>query len=175
VDHKALSALILRIAGLLIVVFTITNAAKNLDFFFSPSTPQGVSVWPMLAATLVSVGLPVLVGLLLVYFPSAIATRVLKVQGADVNVDDIKALQCVAFSTLGLWLTLYAVVEAVYYWAKARLYLQYIAEMRWQGTLPPMQPDDFGGLVSCAVQLVFGIWLLVGNRGLVNVLARLRG
>jgi hypothetical protein len=173
-DHKALSALILRIAGLLVIVYTVTNVAKSFGPFFDPTTMRGVSVWPVVVASLLSVGLPILIGLLLIYFPKTIAINVLKVQGAEVNPEDIRPLQRVAFSTVGLWLALYAVIDAVYFWGKARLYFQYMEGMPAYGKAPALPPDDFGGLLSCAVQLIIGICLLLGSRGLVNMLARVR-
>lgn len=42
-------------------------------------------------------------------------------------------------------------------------------------TGPAIGPQEFAGLVSAGLQLAFGIWLLLGSRGLVNALARLRG
>jgi hypothetical protein len=173
-DHKALSALILRLAGLLVIVYTVTNVAKSFGPFFDPTTMRGVGVWQVLVAALLSVGLPILIGLLLVYFPSTIATSVLKVQGGEVSAEDVRPLQRVAFSTLGLWLTLYSVIDAVYFWGRARLYFQYIEDMPAYGNAPALTPGEFGGLLSCAVQLVIGVCLLLGSRGLVNLLARIR-
>ena len=173
-DHKALSALILRIAGLLVIVYTVINVAKSFGPFFDPTMMRGVGVWPVVLAALLSVGLPILIGLLLIYFPSTMATSVLKVQGAEVNAEDIRPLQRVAFSTLGLWLALYAIIDAVYFWGKTRLYFQYMEDMPAYGKAPALPPDDFGGLLSCAVQLVIGVCLLLGSRGLVNMLVRIR-
>ena len=174
-DHKALSVLILRMAGLLVVVYTIANAAKSFAAFLDPRMLQGDGGWRVVIAVLLSAALPIAIGLLLVYFPNAIASGVLKVPGGEVTPGDVGPLQRVAFSTLGLWLSLYAVVDAVYFWGRARLYFQYIEDAPVYAKGPALPPDDFGGLVSCAVQLVIGVWLLLGNRGLVNLLARLRG
>jgi hypothetical protein len=174
-DHKSLAALILRISGLLIIVYAVTNAAKNFAPFFNPRTIQEVGVGPIVIGVLVSVVVPVLIGLVLVYFPKSIANPLTKVEGVDAGAEHVRPLQRVAFSAIGLWLSLYAVIDATYFYAKARLYMRFVENIPSYATPSPFLPDDFGGLVSCAVQFVIGLWLLIGNRGLVNALTRLRG
>lgn len=175
-EHRALASLIIRIAGLLVIVSAITNAARSFGPFFDPTTVQKIGIGLLLLSTLVSVGIPILLGLVLVYFPSAITTRVLRIEGLDAGGEnDTRPLQRVAFATIGLWLTAYALIDAVYLYAKARLYFRILEEMAAYSKPPPISPDDFGSLVSSGMQLIIGLWLLVGNRGIVNVLARLRG
>src|SRR5438128_1609531 len=175
-EHRALAALIIRIAGLLVIVSAITNAARSFGPFFDPATVQKVGLGLLLFSTLMSVGIPILLGLVLVYFPGAITTRVLRIEGLDAGGENnTKPLQRVAFATIGLWLTTYALIDAVYFYAKARLYFRILEEMPAYSKPPLISPDDFGGLVASGLQLIIGLWLLLGNRGIVNALARLRG
>jgi hypothetical protein len=175
VEHRALASLILRIAGLLVIVYSITNAAKTLMPVFMPSTAPPLSGWPITLTVVVGVVLPVAIGLVLIYFPGPIASAALRVDGVEVAPDEIGPLQQVAFSAIGLWLALFAIVDAAYYYGKTRLYLRYVEDSPTYVKMPPLLPDDFGGYVSCVIQLILGILLIVGSRGLVKVLARLRG
>lgn len=175
-EHRALAALIIRIAGLIVIVSAITYTAKSFGPFFVADTGQKLSAALVLVSVLISLVIPVVLGLLLVYFPSALTTRVLKIEGLETGSEsDTKAIERVAFAAIGLWLTLYAVIDAVYFFAKAHLFFRFFEDMRAYAKPPLISAEDFGGLVSSAVQLLMGLWLLIGNRGLANVLARLRG
>ncbi|TMH37945.1 MAG: hypothetical protein E6H56_16605 [Betaproteobacteria bacterium] len=175
-DHRALAALIIRVAGLLVIVSAITYATKSFGPFFVADTVQKVGVELLLASAFVSVVIPIALGLVLVYFPGMITTRVLRIEGLESGSEsDTKALQRVAFTTIGLWLTLYAVIDAVYFYSRARLYFRFFQDMPAYSKLPPLSPDDFGGLLASGLQLIIGLWLLIGNRAIVNVLTRLRG
>jgi hypothetical protein len=176
-DHKALAVLIIRIAGLLVIVSAITYAARSFGpLFVTADTEQKVGVEVLLAAALVSVVIPVALGVVLVYFPGTVTTRVLRIEGLESgNEGDVRALQRVAFAAIGLWLTLYAVIDAVYFYSKAELYLRFLAGMHASSKAPLLSSDDFGGLVSSGIQLIIGVWLLIGNRGIVNALSRLQG
>ena len=175
-EHRALAALIIRIAGLIVIVSAITYTAKSFGPFFVADTAQKLSTDLVLVSIVISLVIPVVLGLLLVYFPGAITTRVLKIEGLESGSEkDTQAIERVAFAAIGLWLTLYAVIDAVYFYAKARLFFRFLEDMPAYAKPPPILADDFGGLVSCAVQLLIGLWLLIGNRGIENILGRLRG
>ena len=175
-EHRAFAGLIIRITGVVVIVSTITNSARSFVPFFDPVTVQRVGLGLLLFSALVSVVLPILLGLVLVYFPGTITTRVFRIEGLDAgSEDDTRSLQRVAFATIGVWLAAYALIDAVYVYAKARLYFRILEEMPAYSKPPVMSPDDFGSLVSSCLQLLIGLWLLLGNRGIVSVLARLRG
>ncbi len=175
-DHRALAVLIIRVAGLLVIVSAIGYAAKSFGPFFFAETFQKVSVGLLLVSIFVSIVVPVALGLVFIYFPGTITTRLLRVEGLESGSEkDTKPLQRVAFATIGIWLTLYAMIDAVYFYSKAYLYLRFFEDMRAYSRPPSLSPDDFGGLVASGLQLIIGLWLLMGNRGIVNVLTRLRG
>ncbi len=173
-EHKALSALIIRIAGLLVLVYSIVDAAGYLVPYLYPRSTEVFEIWPIVLNLFVTIVLPLFLGLLLVCFPHSITNHVLKVEGTAVGADGVKPLQRVAFSAIGLWLTLYAVIDATYFYARSRLYLEFFEEQPSYSGHSPLTPEDFGGFVSSAVQFVIGISLLIGSRGFVNLLARIR-
>jgi hypothetical protein len=175
-EHRALASLIIRIAGLLVIVSAITNAARYFGPFFYADATQKVGVAVVLLSVFISVVMPVLLGLLLVYFPGTTTTRVLRIEGLEAgDENNTKPLQRVAFGAIGMWLAAYALIDSVYVYARTRLYFRMLEEMPSYAKLPAMNADDFGNLVASALQLIIGIWLLLGNRGIVNVLTRLRG
>lgn len=173
-QHRALAVLIIRVAGLLIIVFAITSATRAFGPMFNPEAAEKVGVGLLLSSALISVVIPFSLGLLLTYFPSAVTTKVLRIEGLESSDEaDIRSLQRVAFGAIGLWLTLYAVLDAVYLYSKSLLYSRLIETMPTKP--PPLSPDDFAGWVTAGVQLLVGVWLLLGNRAIVNIIGRLRG
>ncbi|HEU5178090.1 MAG TPA: hypothetical protein VFU24_11620 [Burkholderiales bacterium] len=175
-EHRALASLILRIAGLLLVVTTVANAAKSFAPLFYAGNPDKVGIGLLLLAGFVTVVIPILLGIVLIYFPRAMTTRVLRVEGLESgDASNTAALQRVAFAVTGMWLAAYAVIDSVYTYARVRLYYRFLEEMPSYARPPSISADDFAALVSSALQLVIGLWLLIGNRGIVNALSRLRG
>ena len=71
-EHRALAALIIRIAGLIVIVSAITYTARSIGPFFVADTAQKLSADLVLVSILISLVIPVALGLLLVYFPSAV-------------------------------------------------------------------------------------------------------
>lgn len=175
-EYRMLAALIIRLAGLLLIVSTVNSAAKSFSYFIHAGSAEKVGIGLLLLSVFVSAILPVVIGALLIYFPKAVTTNVLKIQGLESGTEnDLRPLQRVAFAVVGLWLVVYAILDAVYVYAKTRVYFRILEEMPSYSKLPPISPDDFGSIVSAVLQLVIGLWLLIGNRSIVNVLARLRG
>jgi hypothetical protein len=175
-EHRALAALIVRIAGLLIVVSAITNAAKSFGPLFHPDSSEKIGLGLLLLSAVVSVIIPVVLGLVLIYFPGAVTTKVLRIEGIETRGEiQVRPLQQVAFAAIGLWLVVYAILDSIYIYAKTRIYIRLLEEMPAYVKPPSISPDDFAGYVSSGVQLLIGILLLVGSRGLANAISRLRG
>jgi hypothetical protein len=102
---------------------------------------------------------PFAVGLALIYFPSTIATQVLRIEGIEPkSPNDSTLLERVAVSVMELWFT------------------QRFIENQYPGASgPSIGPGEFAGFITAALQLILGLWLLLGSRGLANAFARLRG
>jgi len=176
-EHRALAALILRIAGLLIIITSVTGAVRGFGPWLYPSDmAKDVGVPLLLLSMFVAVVIPVTIGLGLVYFPSSVASRVLKIEGLELTSESSTApFQRVAFAAIGMWLTVHAVTDATYVYAKIRFYYYLLKDASNYPMVPDIAAGDFAALVAAGLKLIIGIWLLVGNRGIVNVLERLRG
>lgn len=117
-EHKALAALIIRLAGLWQIVVAANALPQAIAPLFNAEYARTAGYgWLALNAVL-TIAVPLAIGLFLVYFPRTVAGSMLR---------------------------------------------------------PAIGPEEFAGLVTAGLQLAFGIWLLLGSRGLVNALARLRG
>jgi hypothetical protein len=172
-ETRTLAALLLRIAGLIVIVSSLTGAAKTFGPMINPEVIAKLGLGWLFLAAAVSIVVPVLLGLVLIYFPS-VTSHTLKIDASPPTDSEIAPLQRVAFAAIGLWLSLNAVLDTVYVFAKIRLYQRLVEDMPSYGRASALLPDDFATLVTAALQLVFGIWLLFGNRALANILGRFR-
>jgi hypothetical protein len=119
---------------------------------------------------------PFAVGLALIYFPSTIATQVLRIEGIEPkSPNDSTLLERVAVSVMGLWFTLQAVLDGVHIFSRWNLYRRFIENQYPGASGPSIGPGEFAGFITAALQLILGLWLLLGSRGLANAFARLRG
>jgi hypothetical protein len=66
-----------------------------------------------------------------------------------------------------------AAYDAVYWWAKLRLYFVIYDELN-HGRPDPLAPLDFAGLASTAAQFIAGVLLLFGGHSFADLFHRLR-
>ena len=175
-EHKALAALMVRLVGLWELVVAVNGLGNAIGPFFNPEYVVRAGLWTLTGVALFSVALPLAVGLFLIYFPRTVAAGVLRIEGIDPKgADDAALLERVAVSTLGLWFAINAVLDAAHAFSRWRLYQTLIDNQYPGATGPAIGPNEFAGLITAALQLIIGVWLLLGSRGVVNAIARLRG
>lgn len=173
--YHSLTLLVIRLAGLGVIVSGVTSASSTLGHFFAdPKALADVGFGWLVMFLIVSVGVPTILGLLLIKLPSITAHRILKIE-ADPLFDDAQfaQIQHVAFAVVGLWLLSNAFLDAVYALAKARFYNSYIENMSYQN-MPPLLPDEFAAFVTAGVQFVLGLILLLGSRGISKAILSFR-
>lgn len=165
-----------RMVGLWELVVAMNAVPSAVGPFFNPEYVAKAGLAALLAAGLFSVGIPLLMGLGLTCFPAAVTTKVLRIQSpAAPGSKDTLLLERVAFAALGLWFSVQAVLDGVHMFSNTYLYRRFVEDQRYPGIAgPAISPQEFAGLITDVLQLAIGLWLLLGNRGLTNALARLR-
>jgi hypothetical protein len=98
------------------------------------------------------------------FFPLAVANTLIpsssKTDYVQLSLDQA---QSVGFTLLGLWVLASAVPDS-FYW----LFMIYQASV--PETLFELRTSNYASMVSTAVRLILGIWLLFGARGLLGLL-----
>jgi len=168
-DYKSLTSLMLRLTGVIIVVSAVTAMPRTFINLHVRNPLESPDVAALLL-TMAASGLPILVGLLLIYFPATVANKIVSAGGESA---DTVILQQLAFSVLGLYFASLAVFDAVYWLAKLRIYFALYNELNY-GRPFPLSPEDFAGIATTCAQFVAGLLLLFGGRGLANLVHRLR-
>jgi hypothetical protein len=178
-NYRSLTSLALRLAGVFILVSGVAGMPNTFVNLYSVHTREALHPSMVLLAmqTLFALSGPLIIGLVLIFFPSVVANRVIKtdVVGSEGSVG-YRELQALAFSVLGVYFISIGVFDAVYWVARLRLYYRVIEDAAAAFPRPPaIAPDEFGGLVSSALYLMGGLILLFGATGISHLVQRIRG
>ena len=172
-DYRTITSLMLRVAGVLILVQFITSIPQTIAnlLHFGGSQAQGLdSLWLSAMAPV----LPLAIGLVLIYFPSAITNRVVRtVEPVDAN-GFTESLLPVALACLGVYFMCAALYDGVYWFSKVRLHYVVADKLRWVGPPPTLMPDEFAGIASTLTQFIIGIALTFGSKGIGKLVMRMR-
>jgi hypothetical protein len=174
-EHRALAALMVRLVGLWELVVAVGSIPASILPFFEPAYLQKAGLAVALASAFSMFGVPFILGLLLIYFPKTVVTRVLRIEGIEPqDGGEARFLERVAVSALGLWFAVQAVIDQVYHLSKWHLYRRMMVDSYSGAAGPSIGPQEYAGIIAATIQLALGLWLLLGARGLVNALERLR-
>lgn len=173
-DHHALSRLLLRIAGLVVIVATLTSVPKSIVTLVV-AAGQDANSSPLLTAMIASL-VPLLIGVALVWLPGTVANRLVDDTHASSGPGDTTAsLQGIALSVLGFYFVAQALFDTVFWVARIKLYSAVIDSNGAFAGTPSVMPDDFAGMVATGVQALFGVVLLFGSKGVGRLLSKARG
>ena len=113
-ELRQLSNLLLRFAGLFIIVHTVLAVPDRVIRLFQytgNTTYSHTEIWLL---SILSGGLSAIVGLALLYFPSKITNVIIGKHSVEPNYS-IAEFQSVAFSTLGLYFISAGLYDAIYW------------------------------------------------------------
>lgn len=173
-DHHALSRLLLRIAGVVVIVATLTTVPKSIVALVV-AAGQDANASPLLTAMIASL-VPLLIGIALVWLPGTVANRLVDDTPTRNSQGDTSAgLQAVALSIVGFYFLASSLFDAVFWVARIKLYSAVIETSEAFAGAPAIMPDDFAGMVATVVQALAGILLLLGSKSIGRMLVKARG
>jgi len=157
--------LVVRVFAVFLVVNNLFYAARVIDY--AMSKPDH---YIAMALNLVLAFVPTFVAIFLWFFPLAVATKLIPdVGNASVQAPmGAEELEVVAYSVVGLWVLTAALPDALYW---AVLYYRAKADPAMSPNLPPA---SIAAMLLTGGKLVLGIWLMLGSRGLVGLIRRIR-
>lgn len=173
-DHRALSRLLLRIAGVVVIVATLTSVPKSVVALVV-AAGQDADVSPLMTALLASF-VPVLIGIALVWLPGSVANRLVDntPTGSDSS-EAVAHLHAIALSVLGFYFVATAIFDAAFWLARIKLYAAVIDGSEVFAGVPKVMPDDFAGMVATGLQALVGLVLVLGSKGAARLLSKARG
>lgn len=173
-DYRTLTSLMLRIAGVLILVqFTLRSPdlITSLLHFGGKEMPADNAIF----FTLLALVLPLAIGFALIYFPSLIANKVVRAGEAGGDMIAMNELLTVAIACIGFYFVCNALFDGVYWLAKLKLYSAFIDKMDVTRGMPSVRPEEFAGMLSTALEFLVGLGTLTGARGLGRFVGLVRG
>ena len=163
-DYRALVVLIVKTAGLILVLYTIALLPDRVGgYILSPERSNTLFVGMVVVPFLV----PMAIGAFMLWLPASSARAVVGAPFAA-GTDLERLVQPLIFSGIGLFLALDGVRALAYYFALNA----YMQEAYAQGALA--DPSARADVASNVVSLMIGVALMLGARGLSAVVHRLR-
>ena len=173
-DHHALSRLLLRIAGVVVIVATLTAVPKSIVTLVV-AAGQETNASPLITAIIASL-VPLMIGMALVWLPGTVANRLVdSTPTGNSQVDAAASLQAVALSIIGFYFFASSLFDAVFWVARIKLYSAVMGSSEAFAGAPAVMPDDFAGMVATGVQALAGVLLLLGSKGVGRLLVKARG
>ena len=163
-DAKDLAALLLKVAGLLIVA----HALFEVPYYFplQEISSGNFSVADASMSALYHATLPLVVGALLWFFPATISNKIVSGKKLSDSGFGVRQFEQVALTLLGVWLVAYGIADLV-------SNLVWVARVEKEFTVLP--PRVYAGAFAAAAKVVIGFAIAVGAGGIARLLKRLRG
>jgi hypothetical protein len=164
VDAKDLAAVLLKTVGLLMFAY----AVFDIPYYFLPRPSNGSElsfIASFMQATAI-LTLPLVIGLVLWFFPATVANKIVS---GDKLTDGIRVrdLERLALTVIGFWFMAYGISDLVYRAGSLVLFKRQFPDA------PPV--EAWHGIIAAAAKFLVGFVLAVGAKGVLRLIARVRG
>lgn len=168
-DYRQLSNLLIKIAGIVIIVFAVTAIPGHINSFLyqGQETLAKFALWVILPLIV-----PLIVGLLMWSFPRTITNRIfekdLEASGSNRVAEEIERI---AVTILGLILLFFALSDLTFNFVYV-----YFTNKENMGVITSFRisPEDWGHIIGTIVEIVFALIILLKAKGVVHFIRRLR-
>jgi hypothetical protein len=165
VDTKDVATMLVKAVGLVMFAYAIFDIPYYFPPYASLSAERSFTAAFMQAVATLT--LPILVGLLLWFFPATVVNKI--VSGERLAAEGLRLLEFerLALTIIGVWLAAYGISDLIY---KATSLV--VIERQFPGPTPP---DLWAGVFAAGVKVAVGCGLAVGSKGLARLISRMRG
>ena len=164
-DTRSIAALLLKITGLVLIVISISQIP---GYFPLTHRDYGFSIGEVLTTAAVALGPLVLIGFVLWFFPGTVTNKIVSTAPSDSTVFDVRPIELVALTILGVYLGTHALIGLI------RDITFLVVENRQTNGLVTTPASVIAHLVAAVAELVIGVGLCIGARGVARVIERLR-
>jgi hypothetical protein len=174
-DEARLSRLLIKIAGLVIVVFAVATSPSYVQHALS-AREVDASLWFYFVQGMLPILLPLLLGVLMFLFPSEVARRSIGIAKLEAGraVDSL-AVEAIAYAVLGAYLLVEALVDATFLFGKLHLYRTYAGTHGYNLSAGLVPPEDFARICGAGVELILALALILGASGFATLRRKVVG
>ena len=164
-DYRELSTLLTKIAGALIVALSVIAYPNYTAMFYA----MNVGVFPAFGYSLISSGIPVVIGLCMLLAPSIVTNRLVTGrQSARKRRVSRVEIEVAALAVLGAYFLVRAVADIVYYVVVLKDSVSVVIGLQ------AIDADTWGGMAATGIELVLGAILLLWAPRIVKLLSVLQ-
>lgn len=164
-DTKSIAAIIIKITGLVMVVLSVIQIPSYFPFM---DRGYDLSIGQTLAAVALGLGPLAFAGVLLWFFPGSITNRIVSGPLPTTSTVDLRPLELVALTVLGIYLLAAGIIGAV------RDAVIIIVANRQNLGSELIPASIIGHIAGIIADLVIGATLCIGAKGVSNVVEKLR-
>jgi len=166
-DTKDISAVLLKTIGLVMLAY----AVFEIPLYFPPrsSAAGEYSVSLAVAQATATLALPIVLGLLLWFFPATVVNKI--VSGEKLSSERFGApdLERVALTVVGAWLVAYGVADLIY-----GISTMVVVQREYAEQSPPLS-RYFPGMIASVAKVAIGLGLAFGAKAIARLINRVRG
>lgn len=168
-NYKDLTALLIKIGGLIIVVSMISF----LPSYVSAGIGALETSWfAFFAVAILPLLFPLLAGILMLVFPGTIGNRIIPAEKlSELPTTYLPQLERLAMTLLGVYLLFRAISDLVLNLSKL-FWVRHLMSIGELSAPSYLLPDTVGYLAATVVEGAIAIWLTIGSSG---ILVRKRG
>lgn len=168
-DFRQISALLIKISGLVVIVFAVTGIPGYINSFLYIGNDTLVNFIMWIVIPLV---FPLSIGLAMWFFPKSITNKIIKNNNESIDANKITAeIEQIAITVLGLILLFFALSDLTFNLVNIFLVNK---ENYGSFSLIKISAEDWGHLVGTLVELTFAIFLIVRTKGIIIIISKLR-
>ena len=169
-NHNEISQLLLKLSGLLIIIFTIISIPNYFTAYSATQLFFGNSVSDIPAfilSVLVPFFISLLLGFLLFIFPTTITKKILRKPSPSTDAP-INEITIIAYSAIGMYFLAISTADLVYWASYFTLMSNHVQESAYYTT------DNIARVLTTFAELTIGLVLLLGSRGINILISKFR-
>lgn len=169
-DYRDLATLLLKLIGAVLLFWYVAWLPDAIS-----RALQAGSLWQSLLFVFLPGIVPLVLGWFFFSFPGKITNKLVSGRSISSEPAFLAGIELVALRVIALFYLFRGSVDLVYHVSRAYARNR-MAAVDEQPLLPMwFSVDEIAGIISTLVELAIAVWLLLGTRGILAAVTRLRG